>query len=176
MVKKLFLVFMIMASASSGTLFAQQFTLFSSRWVDVGSKATSRTASIIYIDSNRITIEQGTSHLYLDIKSKERKESNFFYTVLDFNDEECQALFSPEQMTFDYQSKQFHLKYFLDSIQQEKHESEEEGDGTEMGSDSLATDSATAQEDTKVYMSADVPPEFPGGSDAMKTWLIENVK
>jgi len=175
MVKKLFLVFMIMASASSGTLFAQQFTLFSSRWVDVGSKATSRTASIIYIDSNRITIEQGTSHLYLDIKSKERKESNFFYTVLDFNDEECHAGFSPEQMVFDYQSGGYHLKYYIDSLQQQQPESPEtEESDDEAASDSTATDSI--KEDTKVYLSADLPPEFPGGIEAMKAWLVEHTR
>src|SRR6185295_17525651 len=85
---------------------------------------------------------------------------------------ENKAIFSPEQMTFDYQSGEYKLRYPLDSIQQEKHEAEEEeGDGTE-----AENDSTIVIEDTKIYMSADVPPEFPGGSDAMKSWLTENTK
>src|SRR4026208_1797054 len=99
----------------SENISAQQFTLYSSRWADLGSKSVGRTHSVIYIDSTKITIEQGESHLYLDIKSKQRRETNFFYTVLDFNDAEWTAVFSPDQMTFEYQSGQYRLRYTIDS-------------------------------------------------------------
>jgi hypothetical protein len=72
----------------------QQFTLYSSRWSDVNSKSNSKTSSVIYIDSTKITIEQGESHLYLDVTARKREENNFFYTVINFNDETCTALFS----------------------------------------------------------------------------------
>jgi protein TonB len=79
-------------------------------------------------------------------------------------------------MTFDYQSGDFHLRYFLDSIQhegEEKHDTEETDETADSTSDS---DSVVVKEDTKIYLSAEVAPEFPGGNDAMKMWLIENVK
>ena len=157
-------------------IFSQQFTLYSSRWVDVGSKSIGRTHSIIYIDSTKITIEQGESHLYLDIKSKQRQETNFFYTVLDFNDAECTAVFSPDQMTFDYQSGQYHLRYTLDSIVQEKGEGDVVAEEPDADADSTSTDSTAVKEDTKIYLSAEVMPEFPGGSDAMKAWVTEHTK
>src|SRR5882672_9933234 len=100
---------------SVNLLSAQTFTLYSSRWSDLGSKSSSKTTSVIYIDSNNITIEQGNSHLYLQIKEQKRQENNFFYTVLDPDDATCKAMFSPEQMSFDYQSGDYHLRYFIDS-------------------------------------------------------------
>ncbi len=131
---------------------------------------------MIYIDSTKITVEQGESHLYLDVKNSKRMENDFYYTVLNYNDEECSALFSPEQMTFDYQSGDFHLKYFIDSVQR-AHEDEIATEETDEASDSTADeDSVVVKEDTKIYLSAEVAPEFPGGSDAMKTWLTENAK
>ncbi|MFI5135192.1 MAG: energy transducer TonB [Chitinophagales bacterium] len=157
------------------TLFAQTFVLYSSRWSDVGSRSSSNTHSVIYIDSTRITVEQGTSHLYLDIKEQHRNENNFLYTVLDADDAECHAVFSPEQMTFDYQSGEYHLRYFIDSLQQQQPQTEESSDESAAANDSTANDT-TAKEDNKIYLSAETPPEFPGGDDAMKTWLIENVK
>jgi hypothetical protein len=157
-------------------LSAQNFVLFSSRWSDVGSKSSSKTLSVIYIDSTRITIEQGASHLYLDIKEQHRQENNFLYTVLDPDDATCHAAFSPEQMAFDYQSGDYHLRYFLDSIQQEQHEAEEVTNDEEASNDSTASDTAAVKEDTKIYLSSDLPPEFPGGAEAMKSWLTENVK
>jgi hypothetical protein len=155
---------------------AQSFVLYSSRWADVKSKSSSRTASVIYIDSSRITIEQGESHLYLDIKSQRRSDNIFLYTVIDFNDAECQAAFSPEQMVFDYQSGEYQLRYYLDSIQLEQHEAEEPEDPGEEAVDSVETDSAAVKEDNSIYTTADLMPEFPGGAEAMKTWLGENVK
>src|SRR6266487_2923661 len=121
---KWLLFFALPIFLATENLFAQQFTLYSSRWVDVDSKSGGRTHSVIYIDSTKITIEQGESHLYLDIKSTQRRESDFFYTVLDYNDAECSAVFSPDQMTFDYQSGQYHLRYTIDSIVQEKKEND----------------------------------------------------
>lgn len=155
---------------------AQNFVLHSSRWADVKSRASSRSVTTIYIDSTRITIEQGSSNLYLDIKSQRRSESNFYYTVIDFNDAECQAAFSPEQMTFEYQSGEYRLRYYIDSIQMEKHEVEEAPEEVEAESDSSETDSAAVKEDLNIYTTADLMPEFPGGAEAMKTWLSENVK
>jgi hypothetical protein len=160
----------------SENLFAQQFTLYSSRNVDVGSKSVSRIHSVIYIDSLRITIEQGESHLYLDIKSQQRQEGGFFYTVLDYNDAENKAVFSPDQMMFDYQSAQYHLRYTIDSIVQEKKENAVADEESDVDADSTSTDSTVVKEDNTVYLSSDVPPEFPGGNDAMKQWLTENVK
>src|SRR5215510_2223256 len=84
-------------------LLAQVFTLYSSRWTDVGSRSSTKTISVIYVDSTRITIEQGTSHLYLDIKEQHRQENNFLYAVIDPDDNTGHAAFSPEQMAFDYQ-------------------------------------------------------------------------
>ena len=161
----------------SNLLSAQNFVLYSSRWSDVGSKSSSKVNSIIYIDSSRITIEQGNSHLYLEIKSQQRQENNFSYTVLDPDDATCHAVFSVEQMAFDYTTGEYHLRYFIDSIQQEQHEAEEASDEEEAAvSDSTATDSTIVKEDTKIYLSSDLPPEFPGGAEAMKSWLTENVK
>ena len=139
------------------------------------SRATSRTSSVIYIDSSRITISQGGTNLYLDVTSKNRRENTFFYEVLDFNDSKNTAVFSPEQMAFDYQSAEYHIRYFIDSIQQESYEAEESEEEAEAVTDSTESDSIET-EDTKIYLSAEIPPEFPGGSDAMKNWLIENVK
>lgn len=167
---------LIVFSLMTGALCAQSFVLFSSRWADVKSKSSSRTKSVIYIDSSRITIEQGESHLYLDIKSQRRSDNTFFYTVIDFNDAECQAAFSPEQMAFDYQSGEYQLRYYIDSIQMEQHEAEESEDTAAEVSDSTETDSTAVKEDNNIYTSADLMPEFPGGADAMKTWLSENVK
>jgi len=170
------LFFAIAIFIYSENISAQQFTLYSSRWVDVSSKSASKTHSVIYIDSTRITIEQGESHLYLDIKSKERRETNFFYTVLDYNDAECTAVFSPDQMTFDYQSGPYHLRYTIDSIVQEKKESAVVAEEQDADADSTSTDSTAVKEDTKIYLTADVMPEFPGGSEAMKSWLTEHTK
>lgn len=167
---------LIVFSLMTGALCAQSFVLFSSRWADVKSKSSSRTKSVIYIDSSRITIEQGESHLYLDIKSQRRSDNTFFYTVIDFNDAECQAALSPEQMAFDYQSGEYQLRYYIDSIQMEQHEAEESEDTAAEVSDSTETDSTAVKEDNNIYTSADLMPEFPGGADAMKTWLSENVK
>ncbi|HYV93544.1 MAG TPA: energy transducer TonB [Chitinophagales bacterium] len=170
--KKIFLLLLLNSSVSS----AQQFTLYSSRSVDIGSKSVSKIHSVIYIDSLHITIEQGESHLYLDIKSQQRQEAGFFYTVLDYNDAECKAVFSPDEKTFDYQSAQYHLRYIIDSIVQEKKENAADTEESDVDADSTSTDSSAVKEDNTVYLSSDVPPEFPGGSDAMKLWLTENVK
>jgi hypothetical protein len=172
--KKWFFLFVL--SFSTKVIIAQSFVLFSSRWADVKSKSSSRTKSVIYIDSSRITIEQGESHLYLDIKSRRRSENNFFYTVIDFNDAECQAAFSPEQMTFDYLSGEYQLRYYVDSIQLEQHEADEPEDAVEEAGDSAETDSAAVKEDNSIYTTADLMPEFAGGAEAMKSWLSENVK
>lgn len=172
--KKWCLIFLL--GVFTQALFAQNFVLFSSRWTDVKSKSNGRTRSVIYIDSSRITIEQGESHLYLDVKSKQRSDNNFYYTVIDFNDAECQAAFSPEQMTFEYQSGEYRLRYYIDSIQMEKHEAEEPAEEEEVVSDSTQTDSTEVKEDNNIYTSADLMPEFPGGTEAMKTWLSQNVK
>ena len=142
--------------------------------LDVGNKSTSKLSSVIYIDSSRITVEQGESHLYLDVSSKQKQETNFIYKVLNYNDETCTVIFSPENMTFDYQSSDYHLRYFIDSIQQEQKEFETTDDEGEEPSDSTETDSV--KEDNKIYLTAEVPPEFPGGSDAMKQWLIDHTK
>ena len=173
---KWLLIFSFAIFLFSETLFAQQFTLYSSRSVDVGSKSVSRTHSVIYIDSLHITIEQGESHLYLDIKNQQRREDGFFYTVLDYNDVENTAIFSPDQMTFDYQSAEYHLRYTIDSIVQEKKESAAVDEESAVDTDSTSADSSAVKEDKTVYLNSDVPPEFPGGNDAMKQWLTENVK
>jgi hypothetical protein len=113
--------------------------------------------------------------LYLDIKDQHRQENNFLYTVIDPDDATGHAAFSPEQMAFDYQIGEYHLRYTIDSIQQEKNEAEE-SDEEKTAADSTSSDSAAVKEDTKIYLSSDLPPEFPGGDEAMKSWLIENIK
>jgi len=167
-------LFIFLFCFTNKILFAQTFVLFSSRWSDVGARSSSNIHSTIYIDSTRITVEQGSSHLYLDIKEQHREDENFAYTVLDADDAECHALFSPGQMTFDYQSGEYHLRYFIDSIQQQQHEAEESSD--QAAANDSTSDDSTAKEDNKIYLSSDTPPEFPGGEDAMKMWLAENVK
>src|ERR1043165_7447763 len=153
---KWLLIFPLAIFLFSENIFAQQFTLYSSRWVDVNSKSVSRTHSVIYIDSLHITIEQGESHLYLDIKSQQRQETGFFYTVLDYNDAENTAIFSPDQMTFEYQSAEYHFRYTIDSIVQEKKENAAATEESDTEADSTSTDSSAVKEDNTVYLSSDV--------------------
>jgi hypothetical protein len=157
---------------------AQDFVLNSSRYVDLNSRSTSRTNSVIYIDSSRITIEQNGTNLYLDIKEQRRREDYFFYTVINFEDKEYQVVFSPGQMSFEYLAGEFRLRFLIDSIRQESYESEEAGEEILAAADSLAEDSTaiTVVEDTKIYLSAELPPEFPGGPEALKSWIIENTR
>ena len=82
--------------------------------------------------------------------------------------------FSPDQMTFEYQSGQYHLKYYIDSVQQAKDESAVVSEESDEASDS--TDEDSVKSDNKIYLSADASPEFPGGAEAMKSWIVANTK
>ena len=77
-------------------------------------------------------------------------------------------------MTFDYTAGQFRLRYFIDNIQRPDKEQvpEEPASDTTLSSN----DTAVIKEDTKIYETADVPPEFPGGKDAMMQWIASNIK
>jgi TonB family protein len=159
----------------TGSLRAQQYLLSSSRWTDVNTKSVRKTPSTIAIDSSMITISQGETNLYLEIKKQQRDGTTFSYVLLDPYDKETRAVFSPEQMTFDYQAGEFHLKYLIDKIERPD---KEKTDQQEIVKDTSAAkqDTAAVKEDTKIYETADVMPEFPGGKEAMTQWLASNVK
>lgn len=152
---------------------AQQYILSSSRWSDLNSKSTRNTPSTITIDSSMITISMGESNLYLEVKKQQRNENIFLYDVIDYNDLPCTAVFQPEEMIFDFQSKEFRMRYFIDKIERPKQEAAETAISDTATQEN---DTAEVKEDTKVYESADVMPEFPGGKEAMMNWLVENVK
>jgi protein TonB len=85
------------------------------------------------------------------------------------------AIFSPEEMIFDYNAGEFWLRYFIETIQ--RPDKEAKAAAEEPADTSAAeSDSSTVKEDTKIYESADVPPEFPGGKEAMTQWLTNNIK
>src|SRR5262249_7791174 len=121
-----------------------------------------------------ITISQGETNLYLEIKKQSRSENVFTYTVLDPNDQEAVATFSPEEMTFEYSAGEFRMRYFIDNIQ--RPEKEKPVEETQSDTSSASNDTAAIKEDTKIYEAADVPPEFPGGKEAMMQWIANNVK
>lgn len=154
---------------------AQQYVLSCSRWSDMVSKSTRNTPSIITIDSSMITITQGGTNLYLEIKKQRRSENNFSYDVLDPNDMAATAVFSPEEMTFDYKAGEFWLRYFIETIQRPDKE-QKEAEAAPVDTSADESDSAAVKEDTKIYESADVPPEFPGGKEAMTQWITNNIK
>jgi hypothetical protein len=94
----------------------------------------------ITIDSSMITISMGESNLYLEVKKQQRNENVFSYDVIDYNDQPCTALFKPEEMMFDFQSKEFRMRYFIDSI--ERPAKEQAG---EVKKDSTAAANDTAR-------------------------------
>lgn len=157
----------------SEQVIAQQYVLSCSRWSDMTNKSTRNTPSTITIDSSLITISQGPTNLYLEIKKQARRENIFTYEVIDPNDLPATATFSPEEMMFDYRAGQFWLRYFIDKI--ERPEKEKVDDAAK---DTVRepADTAVVIEDTKIYESTTVPPEFPGGKEAMEAFIAENIK
>jgi dihydroorotate dehydrogenase len=120
-----------------------------------------------------ITISQGGTNLYLVIKKQNRNENLFIYEVLDPNDITAMATFSPEEMVFDYKAGEFWLRYFIENI------SRPEADSSEVevrDTSNLENDTSAVKEDTKIYETADVMPEFPGGKEAMEQFIISNIK
>ncbi len=152
---------------------AQIYVLSCSRYSDMANRSTRNTPSEISIDSSMITISQGGTNLYLEIKKQERNENVFTYEVLDPNDITATAMFSPEEMTFDYRAGEFWLRYFIKNISRPGTDSlkEEIKDTSD-----LENDSSIVKEDIKVYETADVMPEFPGGKEAMDQFIIANIK
>ncbi|MCS6916129.1 MAG: energy transducer TonB [Chitinophagales bacterium] len=152
------------------TASAQSYTLYSSRWVDLGSKAVRRMPTIIYLDTHRVTIEQN-SRMYLDVIARSRQGNSLVYEVLDLNDQKATAVFSWEQMVFDYYAGNYRIRYILDSIRREQEAVEaEEPENSEQPADTVD------QADNRIYLTADVMPEFPGGTQAMKAWLSRNAR
>lgn len=156
----------------SGPVSAQQYVLECSRWSDMSSKSIRNTPSTISIDSTLITISQGPTNLYLEIKKQSRSENSFLYEVIDPNDVMALAQFSPEDMLFDYRAGQFWLRYYIETIQRPVAETE-----PSTSADTLVLqDTAAVAEDKTIYETADVAPEFPGGKEAMDTWMAQNIK
>lgn len=151
---------------------AQEYVLSCSRWSDMANKSTRNTASTISIDSSLITISQGPTNLYLEIKKQSRNENIFTYEVIDPNDQPATATFSPEDMVFDYRAGQFWLRYFIESIAHPV----KEVTAPPTDSSSVTSDTAAVAEDTKIYDAATVMPEFPGGKEAMDKFIAENLK
>ncbi len=161
--------FLLLADVS----FAQIYILSCSRWSDMVSRSTRNTPTEISIDSSMITISQGGTNLYLVIKKQNRNENLFIYEVLDPNDITAMATFSPEEMIFDYKAGEFWLRYFIENI------SRPEADSSEVevrDTSNLENDTSAVKEDTKIYETADVMPEFPGGKEAMEQFIISNIK
>jgi len=172
--KKLAAIFFLLWLGCLNISFAQLYVLSSSRWSDLSTRSARNTHSTITIDSSLITISQGETNLYLEIKKKNRSENVFTYNVIDPNDQEAVATFSPEEMTFDYSAGEFKLRYFIDNIQRPDKEQVQEEPMSD--TTSASNDTAVIKEDTKIYETADVPPEFPGGKEAMTQWIASNVK
>lgn len=142
--------------------------------MDLGSRSVRRTPTVIYLDTHRITLEQG-SRFYLDVVQRSRQGNALVYEVLDLNDQKCTALFSWEQMAFDYYAGSQRVRYLLDSIQQPEPEAEAPADDEAGTGDTAAADTAVVA-DNRIYVMAEIMPEFPGGADAMKAWLAQQVR
>ena len=171
--KKNILVQAVCLLVISCNALAQEYVLSCSRWADMSNKVTRNTPSTITIDSSLITISQGPNNLYLEIKKQTRRENIFNYDVIDPNDQPATATFSPEEMAFDYRAGQFWLRYFIENIQRPEKEQPEE---TKKDTAASANDTAAVVEDTKVYETATLMPEYPGGKEAMEKFIGENVK
>ena len=165
-----FLCIMIPCSAS-----AQEYLLTSPRWSDVTNHTTRNIPAEISIDSTMITITQSGTNIYLEITKKQRTENVFTYEVIDANDQQGRAIFSPEEMTFDYSAGEFKLRYFIDNIQLPNKE-QEKTEAMAKDTTTAENDTATVKEDVKIYETADVMPEFPGGKEAMNQFLTSNLK
>lgn len=152
---------------------AQEYLLSSARWSDMSNRSTRNTASAISIDSSLITISQGPTNLYLEITKQSRRENIFTYEVIDPNDQVATAIFSPEEMTFDYRAGPYWLRYFITTIQRP-----EKDDAPAIANDTAGNKNDTAEvaEDTKIYESATVMPEFPGGKEAMDRFIAGNLR
>lgn len=171
MIKK-FLIALFCILPVTGPVLAQLYVLECSRWSDMSNKSIRNAPSTISIDSSLITISQGPTNLYLEIKKQTRTENNFTYDVIDPNDVMALAQFSPEDMLFDYRAGQFWLRYFIETIQRPVGETKP---ATPTDTTALQDTSAVV-EDKKIYETADVAPEFPGGKEAMDTWIAQNIK
>ncbi|MBK9730746.1 MAG: energy transducer TonB [Chitinophagaceae bacterium] len=154
-------------------LSAQEYVLSCSRWSDMVNRSTRNTSSTIGIDSSLITISQGPTNLYLEITKQSRKENIFTYEVIDPNDQAATATFSPEEMTFDYRAGQYWLRYFIETIQRPEKENVSE---TPKDTSNNLNDTAAVVEDTKIYETATVMPEYPGGKEAMESFIAQNLK
>lgn len=138
----------------------------------MANKSVRNTPSTIAIDSSLITISQGPTNLYLVITKQSRRENIFNYEVIDPNDQAATATFSPEEMTFDYRAGQFWVRYYIENIQRPEKAiaGETDRDTTTAASDTTVT------EDTKIYESATLLPEYPGGKEAMDLFIAQNLK
>ena len=152
---------------------AQIYTLHCSKWSDMNSKTVRGTPSTVYIDSGMVTISQGESNLYLEIKSQEREENVFIYNVIDYNDAPCTAIFQPEEMLFDYKSNQFWMRYFIETIEKPQVEMM---DTTASDTLSIIEEDSVEQEDLNIYDVADLMPEYPGGKEEMINFLQEKIR
>lgn len=169
---KILLPFSLFLLLIAPQLHAQEYLLSCSRWADMANKSVRNTPSTIAIDSSLITISQGPTNHYLVITKQSRRENIFNYEVIDPNDQAATATFSPEEMTFDYRAGQFWVRYYIDNIQRPEKAvaGETDRDTTTAASDTTVT------EDTKIYESATLLPEYPGGKEAMDLFIAQNLK
>lgn len=170
MFRMIFLVSLCLFTISSD---AQIYELYCSKWTDLNNKSTRGTPSTVYIDSSMITIEQGESHLYLEVKSQERNENVFLYNVIDYNDAPCTAIFQPEEMIFDFKSNEYWLRYSIDSISRPNAESI---DTVAADTSSTAEEDSVEEEDNTIYEKADLMPEYPGGKEEMIKFIDEKIR
>lgn len=137
--------------------------------MDLSVNSVRRIPTVIYVDTHRITIEQG-SRIYLDVTSRLRQPAAFVYEVLDLNDQKCTAVFSFEQRVFDFYCGSYRIRYLIDSVHQK-----DDAELIEV-SDEPAEPADSVAEDNRIYLNVEVMPEFPGGAEALKAWLAERVR
>ncbi len=138
--------------------------------MDLNSRSVKRQSTTIWVDTSRITMEQG-SRFYFDVTNRYRQDAAYIFEVLDFDDQRSTAVLLLEQMTFDLLTPSFRIRYVLDSIGIPGAIADESPPADE--ADSAAMDEVR---DEHIYTHADIPPEFPGGSEALKQWLAKHVR
>lgn len=172
----LFTIFHFLFSFS----FAQgnMFTCISDKVTDLASNSTMKLLSTITIDSTLITIEQGTNHIYLDVKKIDPhpEDDAYYFNLKTFDEKDAFGALSIGKMIFTYQAtvdgQPATLNYMLIDVQKNKAAIQQEilNDSTMGEIDSFAVD------DTLVHSDFDVAPQFPGGSGAMIKFVQDNAK
>jgi TonB family protein len=159
---------------------AQIWELTSDRNIDMSSKSTQTEATTIIIDSTRITITTGPQNFYYDITSQDKDGTNYDYKMLDKNDDEVDAVFSPGAKVFDYHLHEFYIRYLLSKVTkvippltdaQKKEKAKQ--DSIKALNDTTDVDD---KGDTTIYDDAEVMPEYPGGNSEMMSFLAKNIR